>query len=62
MDNIYTIPLDSPAIRKHRYDDISQVESHTYVLAPLAELVSIDELSKEMKEDYMAYMEYSKSN
>ena len=62
MDNIYTIPLDSPAIRKHRYDDISQLESHTHVLAPLAELVSIDELSDEMKEDYMVYMEYSKNN
>ena len=57
MDAIYTLPLHSEAIYSHRYDKDSILHAHDHISAPLAEVVSIDELSEKMKADYLAYME-----
>jgi hypothetical protein len=61
LDYIYTLPLDSNAIKHHKYDEMAMLESHDHVYAPLAEVVPIDELDEKMREDYLAYMEHLKS-
>ena len=58
MDAIYTLPLHSEAIKHHKYDEMAMLESHDHVYAPLAEVVSVDELDDKMREDYLAYMEH----
>ena len=58
LDYIYTLPLDSNAIKHHKYDEMAMLESHDHVYAPLAEVVSVDELDEKMREDYLAYMEH----
>ena len=62
MDAIYTLPFHSEAIFSHRYDEDSIFHSHDHISAPLAEVVSIDELNEKMKADYLAYMEHLKNN
>ncbi len=57
IDYIYTLPFDSNAIKNHKYDETARLEAHDHIHAPLAEVVSIDELDEKMREDYLAYME-----
>lgn len=58
LDYIYTFPFDSAAISEHKYDDDALFHAHDHIYAPLAEVVSVDELDEKMKEDYCAYMEH----
>jgi hypothetical protein len=58
IDYIYTMPFDSDAVKHHKYDDMARLEGHDHIYAPLAEVISIDELDEKMREDYFAYMQY----
>ena len=51
-------PLDSLAVRYHSFENAG--DDHEHPPLPLVELASIDELDKNMRKDYLAFMEYLK--
>ena len=51
-------PLDSRAVQYHSFENAG--DDHEHPPLPLAEPASVEELSEEMREDYLAFMEYLK--
>ncbi len=51
-------PLDSHAVRYHSFENAG--DDHDHPPLPLVELASAEELSEEMKRDYLAFLEYLK--
>jgi hypothetical protein len=51
-------PLDSRAVRYHSFENAG--DDHDHPPLPLAEPASIDELDKNMRKDYLAFMKYLK--
>ena len=51
-------PLDSHAVRYHSFENAG--DDHDHPPLPLVELASAEELSEEMRRDYLAFLEYLK--
>ena len=56
----YIIPLDSPSIREHRFDD--NFYEHQHIPLPLATLAKLDDLDENMRKNYLAFVEWLKAN
>ena len=54
----YIIPLDSPSIREHRFDD--NFYEHQHIPLPLATLAELDDLDENMRKNYLAFVEWLK--
>ena len=59
-EEFYVIPLDSPSIREHRFDD--NFYDHQHIPLPLATLAKLDDLDENMRNNYLAFVEWLKTN
>lgn len=57
-EEFYIIPLDSPSIREHRFDD--NFYEHQHIPLPLATLAELDDLDEDMRKNYLAFVEWLK--
>lgn len=57
-DCLLVDPLDSHAVRYHSFENAG--DDHDHPPLPLVELASVEELSEEMRLDYLAFLEYLK--
>ena len=58
-EEFYIIPLDSPSIREHRFDD--NFYEHQHIPLPLATLAELNDLDENMRENYLAFVEWLKA-
>ena len=57
-EGFYIIPLDSPSIREHRFND--NFYEHQHIPLPLATLAELDDLDENMRKNYLAFVEWLK--
>ena len=58
--DLYAIDLDSYAITQHKFDEIHDCHCHPEL--PLTEVVSPESLDEEMRANYFAFVEYTKTH
>jgi len=58
--DLYAIKLDSYAITQHKFDEIHNCHSHPEL--PVCDVVSPESLDEETRENYFAFVEYSKTH
>ena len=59
-EEFYVIPLDSSAIREHRFDD--NFYEHQHIPLPLATLATPEDLNETMRKNYFAFVRYLEAN